>query len=145
VTLKEELLDVRDTYGSLTAGNVVRAASSEDHPLHGRFEWDDSIAGHKYRLSQARALIRTVHEPYVVNDEIKEVRTFHSAPHATTGKATYLTLEEIVQSPAAIKILLANAKRDWQLLFNKHKHLTEFIELVRADVADISEGEKAPV
>jgi hypothetical protein len=143
VSLKEELLDVKDNYGTLTPENVVKAASPPTHPLHSRFEWDDSIAGHQYRLSQARTLIRTVHQPYVVNDEIKKVRTFHSLPQSQ-GKQAYQPLDEIVQDPVATGILIAEAQRAWRQLYNRYKHLQEFVDLVRADMAaEIDESASA--
>lgn len=39
---------------------VIKAASNENHPFHDHFKWNDRIAGHKYRLEQARGLIRSV-------------------------------------------------------------------------------------
>ena len=47
--------------GVLTPDAVVEAAASPDSPLHGYFEWDDTEAARKYRLEQARTLIRSVH------------------------------------------------------------------------------------
>lgn len=43
--------------GLLAPSAVVDAARYENHPLHGAFEWDDSVAGEKYREGQARYLI----------------------------------------------------------------------------------------
>ncbi len=46
--------------GRLTAESVVKDAAAPSSPLHGFFEWDDKVAGHRYRLDQARELIRSV-------------------------------------------------------------------------------------
>jgi hypothetical protein len=46
--------------GRLTPEQVVETASDPDNPLHRLFDWNDSTAAHKYRLDQARALIRSV-------------------------------------------------------------------------------------
>lgn len=43
--------------GLLAASAVVDAARYDRHPLHSTFEWDDSIAGEKWRVRQARDLI----------------------------------------------------------------------------------------
>lgn len=48
------------TESGLTPRNIVETARSSDNPLHGLFEWDDSIAGEKYRLYQARVLVNQV-------------------------------------------------------------------------------------
>ena len=37
---------------------VLERAKAKDNPIHGFFEWNDKVAGHQYRLEQARYLIR---------------------------------------------------------------------------------------
>lgn len=54
VEVYSELRSLGDTY---TAEDVVAAAKDENSELHKCFEWDDSIAAEKYRLSQARMMI----------------------------------------------------------------------------------------
>lgn len=44
--------------GILRPVDVVEAASDENHPLHGSFEWNDTRAAAQYRLWQARELIQ---------------------------------------------------------------------------------------
>lgn len=46
--------------GVLRPVDVIEEASIESNPLHDYFEWDDSVAGHQFRLDQARKLIRRV-------------------------------------------------------------------------------------
>lgn len=67
--------------GSLTASGVVSEAKKKTSPLHSLFEWDESKAAHKFRLNQARTVIRKmnvfieeaeekiVHVPVIVADE----------------------------------------------------------------------------
>ena len=45
--------------GHLTPEVVIQAAKDPDSPLHSEFTWDDAEAAHRYRLVQARALIRS--------------------------------------------------------------------------------------
>jgi hypothetical protein len=61
--------------GKLHPRTVVDEARDESSPLHKHFEWDDSIAGEKYRLEQARTLICNVR---IIPDEgsKKSVRAF---------------------------------------------------------------------
>jgi hypothetical protein len=44
----------------LTAENLLEAAKNTNNPLHGFFDWDNSIAGTKWRLQQARIIINEV-------------------------------------------------------------------------------------
>lgn len=64
----EELREIeRANGGVLLPEAVVERAADTQSALHGAFEWDDTEAARKYRLEQARQLIRVsvVYEPYV--------------------------------------------------------------------------------
>ena len=56
----DELQRIYDRDRKLTAEATVAEAADPMHPLHRAFEWDDQIAGHEYRLAQARRLIARV-------------------------------------------------------------------------------------
>src|SRR6267142_1830655 len=43
-----------------TPDDIIDAAADPQHALHGDFEWNDSLAGHRWRQMQARALLRSV-------------------------------------------------------------------------------------
>lgn len=49
-----------DNGGRITPDAVVRDAEDASSPLHNQFEWDDTEAAKKWRLEQARQLIRSV-------------------------------------------------------------------------------------
>lgn len=58
-TVRDALAAIaRKNKDRLEAAKVVEAAKSPSSPLHSRFEWDNTKAGHEYRLAQARKLIR---------------------------------------------------------------------------------------
>ena len=44
----------------LTPRDVVDAARSEDSPIHRLFEWDDTVAADRWRLHQARQVLRCI-------------------------------------------------------------------------------------
>tara|TARA_R110000744_G_scaffold43071_1_gene96889 strand:+ start:978 stop:1478 length:501 start_codon:yes stop_codon:yes gene_type:complete len=46
--------------GMLTPDEVVHSAKHASHPLHNHFQWDDSIAAHNFRKTQARRLMRII-------------------------------------------------------------------------------------
>lgn len=62
----EELDRLRHSAAGLTKSSLVEASKPDDAPLHGCFEWDDAVAGDKFRHIQAGTLIQAV---YVVLDE----------------------------------------------------------------------------
>jgi hypothetical protein len=57
--------------GLITADSVVEAAKDPANVLHGEFEWRDDVAAHRYRLQQARQLIR-IYSPRVDYISIKD-------------------------------------------------------------------------
>lgn len=68
-----EILEVEQTDG-LTAENLLEKAKSESSNLHNLFEWDNTIAGEKFRVIQARLLINEV--KILVDD--KEIYAFEN-------------------------------------------------------------------
>lgn len=133
--LRSELLAIREQYGTLTPANVVDAARAEDHPLHNRFEWNDDVAAEKWRLNQARQLIRVVRETYTdTAGRPADVRTFHAIPRAE-GMA-YEPLDEIVHDDIASKILLQSMEREWRQLKARYERFSEFRALVLGDLGE---------
>lgn len=130
------LREVRDTRGKLTAENVVDEARPVDHPLHPRFEWNDSIAGEEFRIIQARALIRrvTVTRVTVTTEMPVRVRTFHSIA-GPTGRA-YEPLDEITEQPMTMRILLSQMRRDFAAFKKRYAHMQEFYDMIREELPD---------
>jgi hypothetical protein len=81
-----------------TPEGVVEAARAETSPLHGFFEWDDNIAGEKYRLGQARDLIVRVGPITLKIDDDREVLVPHMYvrdPSAMPREQGYIDISRI--------------------------------------------------
>lgn len=134
-TLRQELQEIYDQNNSLTPALVVEVASNPSHPLHDRFEWDDEKAGDKYRLHQARQLIRSV-KIRVIDEEDPgknyEVRAYQ-AVRQPTGEMAYKSTVEVTEDPFLSRLVLANMEREWRALRERHEHLREFWLLVNRD------------
>jgi hypothetical protein len=59
-TIGGELERIEAEHGVIDPHVVLDESRPEDAPLHGAFEWDDSLAAEKYRLDQSRRLIRSI-------------------------------------------------------------------------------------
>lgn len=68
------LRDVEKKHGQVTPDLVLAEARSTRHPWHDRFCWDNKIAGHRYRLDQAREQIR------IVRFQIVDTEVIHRGP-----------------------------------------------------------------
>jgi hypothetical protein len=83
------------TRGRLTPEAVVQAAAEPSNPMHSSFEWDDTKAGHQFRLVQARTLIRAVH--FVEVDGRKETIIHVPDEVSVHGRGEYLPATTIAQ------------------------------------------------
>lgn len=61
--------------GMLTASNLVNVSRPENAPLHGAFEWDDSVAAERFRETQARDIMGHL---IIVEDDkpVEPIRAF---------------------------------------------------------------------
>lgn len=135
--LRSVLTDHYNKYNDLTPQIVVDEARPAGAPLHDRFEWDNDIAGEKYRLVQAQQLIRSVQIEFIDNrtGEKKFVRGFHSRREAGQEAGGYQPTQEIVQDEMALKLLLRQCEREIADLKRKYGHLSEFADLMRKAIA----------
>jgi hypothetical protein len=134
VSLRDHLQEIYDRHeGTLTAELVVATAKPSSHPLHDRFEWNDRIAGHKYRLVQASELIRSVKVTYREPDEDEdgaEVRAWH----AVREDGRYEPAEKVAADPQISALVLRQMEMEWKSLHRRYGHMAEFISLVSSAV-----------
>jgi hypothetical protein len=137
VSLRDELNRIRADYGRLTIDNVLQDATPETAVLHDRFDWDDEIAGPKWRRHQAHQLIASVRIVYREADEenpAADVRAFH-AVRGDNGYH-YEPAEEIASDPVLTELVLRDMRREWQQMRRRYGHFTEFIELVHSTLEE---------
>ena len=81
--------------GRVTPEQCIEDAKSADSPLHGEFEWDDMVAGHKYRLAQARNLISSV--KLIVKNETISLSTvcYVRDPSVESSEQGYISLTQL--------------------------------------------------
>ena len=108
--------------GRLNAQSLVDVSRDKDAPLHGMFEWDDSIAAEKYREEQAKKIIRSI--VYTVEDKPITTRMYPSM-----GSNTYQHIERVMKSDEMRKYLLKAAKAELDAFKRKYQILTELSEV----------------
>lgn len=94
----ERLADAND--GALTPAIVLEAARDEDSVLHRHFDWHDASAAEKYRLDQARTLIRS-YKLHVVDGDGERTTRFYT--NVVRGDAHEYRKSEEVMSIAALR------------------------------------------
>lgn len=111
----------------ITPQNVVDLARNEDSVLHSDFEWNDSVAGEKYRKIQAQEMIRMfVFTP--VKEKNEPTRGFE----ISTQKNVYKPTKMIVKNEDEYQSLLKMAMQELNNFKRKYQRLTELEEVFRA-------------
>lgn len=132
--LVDHLQRIYDERGTLTPDLVVSEASAEDHPLHNRFEWDNAVAGPKYREGQASELIRSVQIVFAEDENGMErkVRAFHSVNRV--DGPSYVPIAEVRTDEFMSKLVLLAAHREWKAFYRKYSNLTDFMQGIREQI-----------
>lgn len=94
--IRAELSAIYERSGSVTPEEVVKEATPDDAPLHGQFEWNNDKAAHKYRLVQARTMIRSV--GVIIRGEKKPL--IHVPPEAgsTVVRGKYVVDDDLANN-----------------------------------------------
>lgn len=81
--------------GELNASRLVEVSRPEDAPLHGEFEWDDTIAADSWRKHQGRNLINAlIMVPEVESDGEKEpIRAFFKVSASEQYESTNVLIQ----------------------------------------------------
>lgn len=96
-SVQEILETLFNDSGMLTPERVLRFAEPEDSPLHTHFEWDDTEAAHKYRVEQARTLIRGVTITHARAPDMR-IRAYVSLPTDRAAGAGYRRMADVLSS-----------------------------------------------
>lgn len=137
-SLRGHLDAIYEQRRELTPAVVVDAASKPKHPLHHRFEWDDTVAGHKYRLVQAADLIRSVKMVYVSDKSgDRSVRAFTAIrPEEQPERMVYRPTDELLKDDFSRRLILRDCQRELLTIERKYGHLEEFAEMVAGVLGD---------
>jgi hypothetical protein len=133
-TLQDELEAVRARHGRLTAENLLGEARDPEHPLHPRFAWDDSVAAERWRLEQARQLIRSFRVRYTAGERPKTVRGYIAVPQADSPQHSYEPVGDVVEDSFKRKLVLQQMEREWRTLRARYEDFAEFADMVLRDV-----------
>jgi hypothetical protein len=112
--------------GELQNEFIVEEASNTRSPLHKHFEWDNKVAGHLYRIGQARHLIDAIRE---IDDGGTSRPAFYSITDEE-GKG-YRTVGEVMGSRTLQVSLLTQAERELASWERRYHELGEICALVR--------------
>lgn len=116
--------------GEVTPKRLLDASRPEDAPLHGEFEWDDSIAAEKYRTGQARHIITNLK---ITTTEAGSTKAYVSLEHSPYKESKgYESILKVMSDEDKRKQLLNNARYDMKMFKAKYQSLKELAKVFDA-------------
>lgn len=122
--------------GLSTPADIVEDARPEDAPTHDAFTWDDSVAGPKWRLKEARELVNGL--------EIVNIETGESAPafisleiHETQARGYVSSLETLTDADYRSQMLheAKDALVAWRRRYKALSELERIFSVIDEEVA----------
>lgn len=127
----EELEEIRKSNGGLLMpAQVVEFAKNPETALHARFTWEDTEAAQRWRLHEAREVIR-VHVT-VIGESAEPVRAYVSLSTDRRDGGGYRAVVDILESPEQHAQMVADALNELRAFKRKYDHLTALRPLWRA-------------
>ena len=108
-----------------TPENIVEYARNPESELHKCFEWNDTVAAEKYRIEQARQVLRTL----VIKQETKQDKPPLRLFYKTNQREEYKPINLIVKQNDEYQIFLKRAQDELRAFKRKYHFLTELEEI----------------
>ena len=125
-TVYDEIQEIGDRY---TPEQIVDKAKDESTELHKCFEWDDSAAAHKYRLSQAQGIVRCL---VLVNEKVedKELPQTRAIVSTSMRENTYEPVKITIRNVDSYERLKAEALRELEAFRKKYAVIEEIGDII---------------
>lgn len=126
--------------GELDAEIVVYESEPATAPLHSAFEWDDSVAAHRYRTNQAEGLIRSVLVITTSSNGDETTATRALVSRYSLGRPDdpeseeptvhrYIPLNDVLESADLLQAYLERSLEDLRAYTAKHAVLRTFTDI----------------
>ncbi|MCP4709867.1 MAG: hypothetical protein GY869_14690 [Planctomycetes bacterium] len=117
-----------EKHGGVTPELLLNESRKKKSPLRDCFEWNDTTAAEKYRLHQARHILRAI----VVtseNDENATVKVRAFVPVVEDDNHHYTTINRAMSDKELRKQVLTQAVKDLSSWQQKYENLKEFSDV----------------
>lgn len=143
--IKQELEALTEANnGILQPEAVVEYAKDPNTALHSRFEWDDTEAAKRYRVWQARQLIK-VTVNILPNESETEYQVFVSLKSDRYNGGGYRALVDVMSDDQLRKQLLTQAYADFKVWQKKYQDLKELAPVFTEMAEVMKEIEVEPI
>jgi hypothetical protein len=118
-----ERIRQRNEHHLLMPAEVVHFARDEQTSLHSQFEWDDSLAADRWRVEQARGVIRVAITIIGKGENQVSVPLYISLSSDRDAGGGYRAMHEILDDETLQQQMLADALRELQTFQQKYQRL----------------------
>lgn len=119
-----EIQEIGDSY---TPDDIVEKAKDETSELHKCFDWDDTVAAHKWRKHTARIICNSL--VLVVQKEEKEPKMFKLIQNTGLGDG-YEPSIKVYSNPSKYNALLERMKADAVRFVDRYETLDEAAQII---------------
>jgi len=125
----DELTRIEREFGISTPDRIVEESKPRSAPLHVEFEWDDRIAGHKWRKREAGELVRDL---MLVSTETGNETAPARVSVTVEGERGYLDTIHVIGDDELRSQIIEEAKAGLNAWRRRYRHLDEFAEVLKA-------------
>ena len=115
--------------GVVTPASLLESASSRRSPIHGCFEWDDTVAAGRFRVEQARRMLKDL----IIVSSNGEAREYRAYVHVSTKSVKgFQAIVQALGDPESREYILARAMEDLAAFERKYRSLKELAGLLHS-------------
>lgn len=124
----DEIMKICEELESATPQQILEKARDSNTELHKCFTWDDTEAAEKWRITEARSVVRNLKIVEVKPDKEPEpttIRVFYKTDNESGYKPTKL----ILKKPDEYKALVERCRSELLAVKQKFQNISEFDEI----------------
>lgn len=124
---------ITNKYGGFDPEYVVQESVQPGTLLHNEFEWDNTKAGHAYRIEQAKKLIRSIRVEIVNSTVSYNVRAYVNVRENKDESRRYVPIQKAIENDHAYADLLNQSKDEMTAFVTKYSQISE-LNAVKAEM-----------
>ena len=124
----DEIMEICEELESATPQQIIEKARDSNTELHKCFTWDDTEAAEKWRISEARAVVRNlkiIEQKPDKQIEPTTIRVFYKTDNVSGYKPTKL----ILKKPDEYKTLVERCRSELLAIKQKFNSISEYEEI----------------
>lgn len=139
----EHVAAIEERDGEVTKESFLDSARSKASPVHKLFDWDNKVAGEKWRLQQAKNILSCLRINIVCEDRapIKTRAFINIVPGSNNGR--FLSTELAMANLDTRTGVLTRAQQELQSFREKYSTLTELSTVIAAIDDYMKRGDSA--